>query len=219
MGSSPTKRRYSPAMERNILACYYRANADDMENGLSWYGKARSVAGRLADDYGIEINQAIGVIAALSPGREWQRNIADATILISEYTSGIRGKRLSYVGTYGRRNVVKATLILQSKDPLDVLGGFKVRSFYSNIEDPANDSPVTIDRHAKCCAYGIKNSANSIVRDSEYEYIAEHFRRAANKIGLVPNQLQSIAWVAWRRLNGNLSQYDLDLGLEGIEVL
>jgi hypothetical protein len=40
----------------------------------------------------------------------------------------------------------KALLIRGGASPLDVLGGDKVRSFYKNILNPADNVTVTIDR-------------------------------------------------------------------------
>src|SRR5690242_14788521 len=147
--------KYSQAIERRLLAAYYRANASDLIEGTEWYSKAHAICERISETHGITLKQACGVIAALSPGRAWEFNVSDAETFISAYQSGARGRQLPIVGTYGRKNVRKSIDILRGVEPLDVLGGSKVRSFYSNILNPENESPVTIDRHAKCAAYGI----------------------------------------------------------------
>jgi len=200
---------YSPAIERNLLATYYRANTYDLENGVSWYQMAHNICERISTHYGVTLAQACGVIAALSPGRDWNANVADAELFISHWVAGNRGRKLPAVGTYGRANRYKAISILEGDKPLDVLGGPKVRSFYANMLNPSDESPVTVDRHAKCACYGLKNEDMSIVRPYEYEYLAEHFRRAASKVQLTPCAFQAICWVTWRRLNGVLAQEDL----------
>jgi hypothetical protein len=204
------QKRYSPKIERNLLACYYRANTVDIHEGLNWYSNAHLLAIKFADEYNLSIQQSCGVIAALSPGTRWEVNIRDAETLISEYhLKGLRGRKLSTVGVYGRKNTIKAINILDGIEPLDVLGGNKVRSFYANILNPNDSSHVTVDRHAKCCALGLKSEQNSLVRNSEYEYLSEHFRRASRKVNLNVCDFQAICWVTWRRLNGVLAQYDL----------
>lgn len=203
--------RYSKRIERNLMAAYLRAAQWDRENGLSWYQDAHNIALGLSERYALTINQACGVIAALSPGLQWELNVSQATEFIDAWHNGARGKYLPRVGTYGTRNIRKCVAILSGKEPLDVLPatGPKVRNFYACILDPSTSDSVCIDRHAKCCAYGRANTENSLVRPSEYDYIADHFRACARKLGLTPNQFQATVWVVWRRLQGNLNQTDL----------
>jgi hypothetical protein len=204
MGKSlVASKRYSRAIESRLLSTFHTANSLELTDGKSWYSRARDIAETLGSRYGIETFQACGIIAALSPGRYWEKNIEDSETLISAYQAGARGSDLPLVGTYGRQNVVKSVAILNGSQPLDVLGGNKVRNFYSNILNPANESPVTIDRHAKCCAYGVRNADNSVVSESEYEFLAEHYRQAASTLDLVPCQFQAITWVTWRRLHSD----------------
>ncbi len=187
----------------SILAVYDRATRADRRAGREWYGKAHAWSERLADRYQIPVSAAAGVIAALSPGLEWLRNVQDAYTLTLAWS---RGEDIPTVGTYGRRNVQKAVDILQGFEPLDILGGHKVRSFYGNIIDPTNVVPVTIDRHAKSLALSLASgrtgaaSVDTIVTASEYEGLAELYREAASRLHLVPNQLQAITWIAWKRL-------------------
>lgn len=198
----------SDAITRNLLAVYYRANSYDLE-AANWYSVAHTTCKRLATKYRVTLPAATGVMAALSPGNDWQRNVVDAETLISEFKAGVKRYRMSRVGTYGRNNVSKALACLEGDAPLDVLGGPKVRAFYSNMMYPLTSVEVTVDRHAKCAAYGLKNTANSVVRANEYDYIAAHFAACAATLGLVPNAFQAIVWVTWRRLDGILGQQDL----------
>lgn len=192
--------KLSPAIISNLFKVYYEANANDLENGLTWYSSAHSVALRLSSRYNITLEQSCGVIAALSPGYQWERNVQDAELFISYYNAGNRGKNLPNVGTYGRKNRNKAIEILRGKNPLDVLGGPKVRSFYTNIFNPSDSQAVTVDRHAKSAAYGIADKSTSLVREYEYEYLARHFRHCASKLAILPCQFQAVCWVTWKRL-------------------
>jgi len=160
------------------------------------------------------LEQAVGVIAALSPGLNWGLNLLQAEEFIREWAKGTRGNKLPIVGVYGYRNVKKSIRILDGERPLDVLGGDKVRSFYANILDPTG-MEVTIDRHAKGLALrsnsvkGATAEADGIVTPAEYPYYAKHYVKIADRLGLIPNQLQAICWVTWRRLKGNMEQNDL----------
>ena len=198
------KTPYSEAIERNLLACYYQALTDEQLSGRYWYRMANRTCRLIARQYGVRLSQAAGVLAALSPGREWSLNVQEAEGLISAWQSGARGKDLPLVGSYGRRNVEKAARILQGESPLSILGGPKVRAFYQCVLNPRDLESVCIDRHAKCAAYNVVASEDSrwfVVRtEAEYEYLAEHYRKVAGIVGLKPMELQAIVWVTWKRL-------------------
>ncbi len=205
-------KRYSQTIQRNLLACYQRASTFDVAQGLVWYSNANQTAQWLAGSYHVSLESACGVLAALSPGNPWDKNITDAEEFIRAYVSGNRGRYLPKVGSYGRKNRVKAERILTGKFPLDVLGGDKVRAFYSNILCPDARGIVTIDRHAKCCAVGVKLADKAtLVRPAEYRYLTRHFLRCSEIVGVLPTQFQAVVWVTWRRLNGVLDQMDLEL--------
>jgi hypothetical protein len=91
----------------------------------------------------------------------------------------------------------------------------KVRNFYNNIVDPASDEPdVTIDTHAVAAAHIQPFSGNShevgmnfggpssalTESNGTYPLYAEAYRRAADRLGLKPRQLQSIVWEQVRDL-------------------
>jgi len=200
---------YSKRMENNLLAAFRRASTDDIAQGMTWYTTAHAIAVDLSVRHGVTLQAACGVLAALSPGRDWNANITDADTFLADYVRGMRGNKLPRVGSYGRRNIQKSAQIASGSSPLDILGGSKVRSFYANILNPQSAETVTIDRHAKCCAHGIKTTENSVVKPSEYEHLAKHFRKCADKCGVLPNQFQATVWIVWRRLSGVLAQTDL----------
>jgi len=94
----------------------------------------------------------------------------------------------------------------------------KVRNFYNNIINPVGDGmSVTIDTHAVAAAllqplaggstevthnFGGKGSSSSAYTGTKgmYGIYAEAYRRAAEKAGLQPRQMQSITWEAVRGL-------------------
>lgn len=210
----PKHKGWSRRIERNILSVYIRANEYDREDGLHWYSNAHTSAKVIACRYNITLEQAVGTIAALSPGLNWGLNLIQAEDFIKAWTKGERGRRLPVVGVYGHRNVRKTISILEGKRPLEVLGGNKVRSFYANILDPTG-AEITIDRHAKGLAIrsnsakGATANSDAMVTNAEYPFYAKHYVKLAERLGLIPNQLQAICWVTWRRLKGNTEQNDL----------
>lgn len=209
--------RWSRRVERNILSVYHRANSQDLIEGMLWYQRANTEAKNLGEKYGVSLQTASGVIAALSPGNPWGKNLLDADTLIEAWAGGARGRDLPLVGTYGWGNVIKAEKILSWIDPLKVLGGMKVRAFYENILAPGESHAVTIDRHAKCLAWNLpsfrngfaSSESNATVRDNEYRYLAWHYERTARRLGLLPSQLQAVCWVTWKRIEGNLESSEV----------
>ena len=53
--------------KRNIRRAYHMATADDMAQGLAWYGIAAEFAEALALDSRLTVPQTAGAIAALQP--------------------------------------------------------------------------------------------------------------------------------------------------------
>lgn len=205
--------RLSKRLLRNILACYHRASDTDRREGLYWYETAHSDATALAERYGVTVWQASGVIAALSPSNQWGSNLLDADVLMAAWRAG---KALPSVGVYGLRNVLKAGRILNGPgDGASVLLQFnrktgpKTWAFYQLIAEPLDNDLVCIDRHAKALAVNREAQFQDIVRPSEYEHLARHYRHVAGLVGLLPHQVQAVTWVTWRRLDKNLAQQDL----------
>ena len=135
-----------------------------------------------------------------------------------------KGKEMKIAwGGYG--TIEKAIRILQSDKASEhdaiseALGDqHKVRSFYNNIVDPQNKSGhVTMDTHAVAALLwlplsgasvevtqnfggkGVQNDGAAGIKGT-YAANAEAYRRAAQALGLLPRELQSITWEAVRML-------------------
>lgn len=87
---------------------------------------------------------------------------------------------------------------------------FKVRDFYNNLYDPSNARAATIDTHAVGAdTLTIQSSNSQPVQDNfgavgnktsgqngTYPLHFEAYRRAAERVGLSPREIQSITWEA-----------------------
>jgi hypothetical protein len=62
-------------MKANIRFMYDNASATMLKSGRTWYEKANGIAGEDAAKYGISKRAAAGVIATLSPQKDWNQNI------------------------------------------------------------------------------------------------------------------------------------------------
>lgn len=182
---------YSPTVA-NVLSVYSAASADHLREGLSWYLDAHNVANILSPE---SPEMGAGVIAAMSPMMGWETNKRAAFLAFERGTAD--GLGLS-------RNVAKANRILAGEKPLDVLGGDKVRAFYSTILAPHSQDVVpVIDRHAFDIAVGMvtdEKARSSLSRKGVYLDFAAVYIDAAKVAGISSSQMQAVTWVAWREM-------------------
>jgi hypothetical protein len=205
------QREISPEIVDRLKGLYETATAGQLASGLVWYQEAHEYAVALAAKHGTSPSVVCAVIAALSPGANWDHNKNDADVFLScFFLKKLRGQKLPSVGSYGWRNIEKAERICKGEAPLDVLGGNKVRAFYVCLLLPESSKSVCIDRHAKCAAIG-QYLGDTVVTPSEYSWIESHYRIAALDLGLVPSQLQAICWVVWRETYQNYFPVDVEL--------
>lgn len=180
---------------RNITRAFRLASDADIQDGIGWYANAMALA-RSLDPANPE--RAAGVIAALSPMNSWPRNV----ILAREVYEGKIPATL-----YKNRD--KALAIYAGADPLTVLSGNKVRSFYMNIVGIDDIGAVTIDRHAIDVSAGKvqndKDRSKSVSGKGAYANVVQEYVRAAKIVSreagthITAAQLQAIVWVYWRR--------------------
>jgi hypothetical protein len=180
----------------NILKIW---NLADKSDKYDWYRSANRFAGFLFSlDEGINLNQAAGIIAALSPVKQWKQNKKCAIELI---LSGDCGHMKQFKN--------KALAILHSsgseEDILKILHGQKIQNFYLNIRYPKLAIALTIDRHALsvCLGRWIDQTEYSGLTGKQYQFFAECYRIAALKLNVSPLLVQSVTWLVWRRIKQN----------------
>jgi hypothetical protein len=201
----------SRKITNNLLRLWESRTETDESEGLLWYARANRRGQELSQRHDVTISQAIGVIAVLSPGCEWGKNLQYADELLAAWNSGRRGSELPMVGVYGNRNLDKAKLILAGHDPMVVIpdSSKKVKAFYSCLLQPNDSLSVVIDRHAKCAALNLRSekkgsaSQDVTVRSGEYDYLSRHYVKLADRFGVLPSQLQAVIWCQWKRLGEN----------------
>ncbi len=184
-------------MLSNIIKVWNAASTADMQEGMSWYVRAYEFCQLVADKYSLDVATVAGVVAALSPQNRWERNMRDAEAMVVAYKLQLE---VPHCGTYAA-NVAKAQRILEGEEPLNVLGGNKVRSFYANIM--GDSESVTVDGHAWCIANDNKQTMLNVPKltDKVYHGLADEYRQAAKQVGVQPMQMQAVTWVTWRRLH------------------
>lgn len=183
------RKSYIPSanLSRAILALYDATSDDTRIAGELWYQVAREECETLAAEFNLSIVQACGIVAALSPNLRWDRNIRAARAIMTGHNSE------AYPA-----NEYKARRIMSGESPLDVLGGLKVRAFYSNILNGGMDTVVTIDGHAFNAAYGLAQPVkHANVTPRQNVTLQRAYRVAARMRGITGPAMQATVWVEW----------------------
>jgi hypothetical protein len=156
----------------------------------------------LGKEFGVSRACAAAVIAVLSPGVDWNINKREARQVLNEEVNGVAP---SYgYATYGR-NVIKARQIIGAEiaelDYAEYVRGPKVTSFWRNIASPDTPNGVTVDFHAYSIATGKRYTRNNVPRFTALTYtaIAGAYASVARKLDVLPQELQAICWLAWKR--------------------
>jgi hypothetical protein len=176
------------------------ATAQDLADGLAWYDRARRAAESMAHESGLTVRQCAGVVAALSPRCQWASNVSSARRMVLAVAAG----ELEPVVNGTLANRAKAWRIACGEDPDAVLSGPKVRAFFANIMGDVD--AVTVDTWAARAAEGRRNDNAPVKR--RYRLLAESYRRAGERRGMHPRDVQAAVWTAYRRQHARAT-YDL----------
>ena len=204
------------AVTRNISGMLQLATQGDILSGLDWYKRAYQLGVRLIHAYdGLTLGQAVGVIAALSPNNQWERNCIDAEAMIKAWHHGADPLAVK-VCTFGK-NKAKAAAILALSDAeatgevdliVPILNGRKVVAFYRSIMgDP---DAVCVDGHAFAVWIGerVPTTQTPSIGVKLYADIARAYQLVAKRsyelcgTTLTATQVQAVTWVTYRRLLG-----------------
>lgn len=177
---------------KRIRAVWDRATHESIASGFDWYSEAQRIGEDIDRTHNLRDGSGAGILAALSPQKSWPVNISLAWELVETGNCGQM-----------RANVVKALRIRAGESPLDVLGGRKVRAFYSCIL--GTDSEACIDRHAVSIYMG-RHCADSdlklLSRVGVHDRIAGAYQTVADAVGQPVHVVQAVTWVQWRAEKG-----------------
>jgi hypothetical protein len=168
---------------------------EDLMYGKGWYNRANFFSLALSEKYGVSEMKTAGIIAALSPLKEWTLNKAMAEEFIR--TKGVISKHTSTQTMKARKILNQASTV---QDVESYLGGLKTVNFFNNIYNPFSKDHVTVDRHHIYLSLGW--DAQSCTT-KQYEFIKQNTIILANELNIIPNELQSTLWVCWKRIKKN----------------
>lgn len=180
-------------MADRLISTYTHATGDQLARGESWYRRAHDLATQYAAG---DTRLGASVIAVASANKGWKENTDIARrVLHTRVPSGHTGS-----------NLVKMQRLLDGAHPDEVLPvGKKTYWFYATIADPDHPTAVVVDRHAAdLCDGVVRGQANrGLSTQSRYDLYCEVFRKAAQRIGCIPSELQAVTWtVHVERLSG-----------------
>ena len=182
-------------IKNNIIKTYNQKNEAELND---WYQEANDFGGEVAEMFKqVSKRQVLGIVSALSPLKEWNKNKELAVDLILTGTCGHMG-----------RNIQKARDILALNDDihlddniLKVLNGEKTKAFYYNMAYPKRKTGVTVDRHAIAIAIGrTATDKEQAISKDVYTFIEKCYIMTAETLNLAPLHLQSITWQTWKRI-------------------
>ena len=185
----------------NILAVYLDADGATRAAGAQWYALEGDRCADFGRAHGLTRDAVAGAAAAISPGLRYETTFAYLAALIRDPAAK--------VPTYSREFCRRAVAILKGAAPLDVLGGPKVRAFYSLLACRDFDA-VVIDGHALNIARGqylvfraredYRAPAAARVTARRYANCAAAYRDVAELVGEAPHAVQATTWIHWRNI-------------------
>jgi len=189
----------------NILAVFFHANSSELLKGAQWYADALRFCSKVAQSTELPLSTVAGVVAALSPNNRWERNQLDAERLCRVFAAGTLSDAAAVKVSTFNRNKSKALEILDGAQPLDVLGGLKVRAFYDCI---LGNNAVCVDGHAYAIWLGsyVPTTKTPKLSPKLYESITAAYGQAAETINGIMGtsytaaQVQAITWTVWQRI-------------------
>lgn len=189
-----------------IRGFLHRATESERYDGARWYPTALSIsAGFSVEAFdGTHATRTVAaVVAAISPGLKWERNLICARALILWHRDGRTKASEPVVETYSYANVRKALAILDGEAPDLHLTGPKVRAFYHAIV--GENRGAVIDGHIANALRG----ARSALREGKSPTVSERrvwrqaFQSVACATGLDVHAIQAIVWLCHKREKDN----------------
>lgn len=189
-------------MVNNLDTALRSVHPAKVREAHDWYLRAHDEAGKVGRAAGASSNRAhevgAGVLAALSPGVDWDQNVEVAHHMANH------GFAPATYGGY-KASADKARRVMAGEEPDEVLGHLKTGNFYHNIKDPSDGSYATIDTHQHNAAVGWKHPWKSSVfglsNRNRYDTLVRATQQVAKRHDIPVTAAQAGAWVGWKQNN------------------
>ena len=182
-----------PAMAMRAELLARRAlERPDAIRAKHWYADAYCFCDDIAADLRLPVELVVGFVAAMSPRNSWASQLKHTR---EQVECALMGEPIPYAGT--NANKQKGARIINGENPSDVLGGQKVRAFYTAVLSGGTRGTAVIDVHAWAALSG---SFDGVLGAPAYRAAAEAFEIAAERLGVTVHQAQALAWVEHRKV-------------------
>ena len=201
-----------------ILGTYANALPHEISDGTLWYSRANRFANKVAALTGKRPQTVAAIIARLSPQIRWDLNKVAALEVAAESPSvacdSIFSDNVNRALTIAGEDSDEA-IAAQVLPILPKYKRAKISRFYANIVAPDNAVAVTVDTWAAKIWIGERIDAPKLlITDSASARIRADYRSAATLVGILPQTLQAITWVAAHRIVTEKGQRSLfEVGL------
>jgi hypothetical protein len=196
----------------NLLALLDKADATDRLEGRLAYVRYREMMGRVAQHYGAPLDRTTAAFVAMSPNNDYLGNLRSLVSVLHWMGQGYCADRIA-VSSYGHCKIRAMSYLRGEADFLETAKGKKIRAFYHNIMYPDRTEHVTVDGHM-VCAWRAQNLTmkQAIIRNNyEYDSIVHGVRAVADRLGMIPCEVQATIWFVRKRTARVLFDPQLDM--------
>lgn len=186
--------------KQNVLNVFLTQPSYLITLGLNWYLNAQEIIYRLAREYEQSQDVVCHIVAALSPGISWEKNLVAAELILHYVHGNTLSHELQTLPCYGA-NMKKAIEIARTGDTR-LCTGKKCQSFADNLMYPESSYQVTVDRHTvrAWLPAGAPRAAYCMPK-KVYDTCAYDYQAAASDLGVRPLQVQAVCWLAMKEKN------------------
>lgn len=167
------------------------ATPEQIHAGMHWYDEGHHISEEIGRG---DVAKGAGIIAALSPKNEWNRNVENAREFIKTGTATGRTQD----------QLEAATRIYEGESPEDILPmKLKTGHFFRLLRDPNDPTAVAVDTHHHDVSTGWKKpwaDPRGLKAPGRYNTFVNATIRTAEREGMLPNQAQAIDWIVWKDL-------------------
>ena len=178
---------------RESIEYYYQIALKTCREAKKWYSEEFHATARHCYDIDptFSVLHWCGVISALSPNTNWQKNKEFALLLATLTNKSIIDAEQLYAS--GIRCLFRLNLLESSI--LKVLNGAKTSHFFLNGAYPHLETGATLDSHmGQIMCPEIKGSTS--FTKTSYHVAKEIFCRIAREKGMLSHELQAMVWCA-----------------------
>lgn len=172
-----------------------RASSSIFNQGLEWYSSTKEWTEDIANQYNIHQKQVAGILAALSPMKEWEYN-KKLTVEFLEcqncghLTNQIAKCRMIYNGYMNDSYITT------------VLSGRKTISFYDNICYPNASNLLTVDFRMWNF---FKKDEWVHITNKRWDEMEKVFQDKSKSLNISIPQIQAILWLQTKNEHGRFS--------------